>query len=70
MQAMLERGVATRRGIMCAHREPAYAATHGQRSLTHSERATERCILLPMFAQMTLEEQDRVIAALRDAVGL
>jgi dTDP-4-amino-4,6-dideoxygalactose transaminase len=24
MQALLDRGIATRRGIMCAHREPAY----------------------------------------------
>ena len=28
MQSMLDQGVATRRGIMCAHREPAYAGAH------------------------------------------
>lgn len=29
MQAMLDAGVSTRRGVMCAHREPAYASSRG-----------------------------------------
>ncbi|MGH9585091.1 MAG: DegT/DnrJ/EryC1/StrS family aminotransferase, partial [Bryobacteraceae bacterium] len=32
MQAMLDRGIATRRGIMCAHREPAYREKEPWRS--------------------------------------
>ncbi|MGE0747239.1 MAG: DegT/DnrJ/EryC1/StrS family aminotransferase [Rhodospirillales bacterium] len=67
MQAMLDRGVATRRGVMCAHREPAYAA--GGWRLPESERAQDEGILLPLYAQMTEAEQDRVVAALRAAIG-
>ena len=82
MQALLDAGIASRRGIMCAHREPAYP--HGTWScgpkgngcecpsgtcaqLTASERAQERCIILPLYHQMQEEEQEEVVRALRNA---
>jgi hypothetical protein len=39
MRKMLEFGVATRRGVMCAHREPAYPKEtwSGDRELRQSE---------------------------------
>jgi dTDP-4-amino-4,6-dideoxygalactose transaminase len=64
MQAMLDAGVSTRRGIMCAHREPAYAAISPRFDLTHSERAQDQCILLPLYPQMTEDEQRYVARAL------
>ena len=81
MQSMLDAGVATRRGIMCSHREAAYprgtwscgvegcecAAGCCQR-LRHSEEAQDRAVILPLFPQMSFEQQDQVIAALRGAV--
>jgi len=82
MQVMLDAGIATRRGIMCSHREPAYAlepwssgigpgACGGSSdqcaSLLESERAQDQCILLPLFYQMTEEEQDRVVQVLKAA---
>jgi dTDP-4-amino-4,6-dideoxygalactose transaminase len=67
MQAMLDRGVATRRGIMCAHREPAYADWPQPHPLTQSERAQDECLLLPLYPQMTEAEQDQVVAALGEA---
>jgi perosamine synthetase len=67
MQALLDRGVATRRGIMCSHREPAYADFRAHKTLLHSEAAQDRCILLPLYAQMTLGDLDRVAGALREA---
>lgn len=69
MQAMLDRGVATRRGIMCIHREPAYAAQRPRFPLPHSETAQDRTILLPLFPQMTEAMQDEVVEALRAAVA-
>jgi perosamine synthetase len=83
MQHMLEAGVATRRGIMCSHREAAYPAgtwSCGEkpeicgcdigrcRKLKHSEEAQDRTIILPLFPDMTFEQQNRVIAALGDAL--
>jgi dTDP-4-amino-4,6-dideoxygalactose transaminase len=70
MQFMLDRGIATRRGIMCSHREPAYK--HGQyrasSSLVESEAAQDRTVILPLFHQMTMEEQDRVVSTLSEAI--
>jgi perosamine synthetase len=63
MQSLLERGIATRRGIMNAHQEPAYSDEGW--ILPESERARDSVILLPLYAQMTDEEQDYVIEALR-----
>jgi dTDP-4-amino-4,6-dideoxygalactose transaminase len=63
---MLDRGIATRRGIMCAHREAPYAKSQ-RPPLPRSEEAQDRCILLPLYAQMTDEDQDMVVAALKAA---
>ncbi|MBD2308316.1 DegT/DnrJ/EryC1/StrS family aminotransferase, partial [Chroococcidiopsis sp. FACHB-1243] len=70
MQAMLDAGISTRRGIMCAHREAAYqseAWSCGGDRLTESEQAQDRTIVLPLFHQMTEEEQERAIAVLKTA---
>jgi hypothetical protein len=37
--------------------------------LRRSETARDRSILLPLFAQMTEAEQDRVLQVLADAIG-
>lgn len=68
MQEMLDSGISTRRGIMCAHREPAYsieAWSCGSDRLTESEQAQDRAIILPLFHQMTEQEQDRVVEVLK-----
>jgi dTDP-4-amino-4,6-dideoxygalactose transaminase len=82
MQTMLDAGIGTRRGIMCAHREPAYeheawscgvARANCDCSeqhcdlLTESEQAQDHAILLPLFHQMTEQEQDAVVNELKAA---
>lgn len=64
MQAMLDDGISTRRGIMCAHREPAYAGLPLRAPLPHSEQAQDHCILLPLFPSMTATQQQAVADAL------
>ncbi|MGA2618556.1 MAG: DegT/DnrJ/EryC1/StrS family aminotransferase [Thermoguttaceae bacterium] len=66
MQRLLERGIATRRGIMLAHREPAYAGYAPRVALHNSQTASARSLLLPLFPQMTFEEQDQVLGSLVD----
>lgn len=81
MQEMLDLGIATRRGIMCTHREPAYhqekwscgiapAGCNCQPGscgrLIESETAQDNCILLPLFHQMTDGDVDRVVRALKN----
>jgi dTDP-4-amino-4,6-dideoxygalactose transaminase len=80
MQRMLDDGIATRRGIMCAHLEPAYRHAETWRcsqprchhagscpNLMESERAQRQGVILPLFSQMTEEQQSRVASALRRA---
>ena len=67
MQAMLDAGVSTRRGIMCSHLEQAHERRQLRQPLPHSEQARDRCILLPLFPTMTEAEQERVVVALRQA---
>ncbi len=73
MQKMLDAGVATRRGIMCAHREPAYQNGEPWRAcpgeLRESEGAQDHTILLPLFHQLTEVQQDYVVETLRGAVA-
>jgi perosamine synthetase len=83
MQEMLTAGIATRRAIMCAHREMAYdeepwscglgARTCGCLSgtcarLGESETAQDHAIVLPLFHQMTDADQDEVANTLITAV--
>jgi len=67
MQSMLDAGVSTRRGVMCSHREAAYACLDRHAPLSRSEQAQDRCIVLPLYGQMTAADQDHVADALRQA---
>jgi dTDP-4-amino-4,6-dideoxygalactose transaminase len=78
MQSMLDAGAATRRGITNAHLEPAYRSepwrcVHGRRGgctcLHQSERAHQRCIILPVYHQMSSDDQLTVAAAIRNRTG-
>jgi len=63
MVALAEAGVSARRGIMAAHRQPAYADRTGA-WLPVTERLTDSTLILPVYHEMTDREQDRVVAAL------
>ena len=65
MQGLLDQGIATRRGIMCSHREPPYSDKKQCHDLRQSELAQDHSILLPIYAQMTEDEVVRVADALR-----
>jgi perosamine synthetase len=71
MQRVLDEGISTRRGVMNAHREPAYPAGSWRAAgpLTRGEQAQDTAIVLPLYHQMTDEDQQRVVAALRRAVS-
>ena len=60
MEALLERGINTRRGIMNSHQEAAYDDLEGQR-LPESEAARDSTILLPLYPSLANAEQQFVI---------
>jgi dTDP-4-amino-4,6-dideoxygalactose transaminase len=82
MQQMLDGGIATRRGVMNAHREPAWpkgtwscgpehdtctCPGSGCGWLRAGEEIQDTAIALPLFHQMTDDDQGRVVTALRAA---
>ncbi len=84
MRQMLDAGAPTRRGVMCAHREKAYlgapwscgdgpgvcgCAPGSCRKLAESERAQDRTILLPFYSEITEDDQDYVVARLKEALA-
>jgi len=56
MQALLDAGISTRRGVMTTHRETAYLADCLDVSLPISENMQDRSIILPLYVPMTEEE--------------
>ena len=68
MQALLDQGISTRRGVMCSHLEPAYADSPRQ-GLARSELLRDRGLILPLYAALREEELERAAAALRAAVA-
>lgn len=68
MQALLDLGVSTRRGIMATHKEVPYIDPVWEERLPETERAASETIILPLFYSMTEEEQDYVIECLEEIV--
>jgi dTDP-4-amino-4,6-dideoxygalactose transaminase len=62
-------GVSARRGIMAAHTEPAYQG-HGHDPLPVTERITADSLILPLFHELTEEEQNLIVATIVKAAGL
>lgn len=83
MQELLDHGIVTRPGVMCAHLEPAYQAAGTWRCahadevcrgepgrcthLSASEAYRRHSLLLPLYPELAEHEVDRIVAALLDA---
>ncbi|MBO2454968.1 DegT/DnrJ/EryC1/StrS family aminotransferase [Actinomadura barringtoniae] len=59
LQRLMDAGISARRGIMAAHREPAYDGVPADLPVT--DRFSARSLILPLFHEMTADEQDRVV---------
>ena len=69
LQRLASAGISARRGIMAAHLELAYAG-HPHVDLPVTERLSASSVILPLFHQLTRDEQDQVISAMFGAAGL
>ncbi|MEO5332603.1 MAG: DegT/DnrJ/EryC1/StrS family aminotransferase [Magnetococcus sp. YQC-5] len=68
MQTLLDAGIASRRGVMCAHLETAcHEYQSGSTSLSASEQARDHSIILPLYHDMTQAEQEQVVQVLHQA---
>ncbi|GAA0681193.1 DegT/DnrJ/EryC1/StrS family aminotransferase [Kitasatospora atroaurantiaca] len=61
-------GISARRGIMAAHLEAPYKGT-ARVPLPVTELITGRSVILPLYHSLTEDQQDRVIAGLRELIG-
>ncbi|MEU6933136.1 aminotransferase class I/II-fold pyridoxal phosphate-dependent enzyme [Streptomyces sp. NPDC046374] len=68
LAVLAEAGVSARRGIMAGHLEPAYAG-HPAGPLPATERIARDSLILPLFHTLSEEQQDRVVAVLREAAA-
>jgi perosamine synthetase len=66
MQRLLDKGIATRRGIMSIHKEECYKGYSA--SLKESERISERTLILPLYPGLTDREQSYVVSCLREII--
>jgi dTDP-4-amino-4,6-dideoxygalactose transaminase len=65
---LASRDISARRGIMAAHRQPAYKG-HPSGPLSITERLADNTLILPLYHQMTVDERSRVTAAVCGAAG-
>ena len=63
MQYLLDKGIATRRGIMAIHREECYGLR--RTFLPSTERLADNALLLPLYPLMTIQESEYVICMLK-----
>jgi perosamine synthetase len=66
MRRLLREGIPTRRGVMAIHEESSYAGPHA--NLEHTETAAREVLMLPLFPDLTDEQQDHVIGSLAEHV--
>jgi dTDP-4-amino-4,6-dideoxygalactose transaminase len=69
LRQFADSGISARRGIMASHLEPAFAGFGGVR-LPVTEHLTRNSVILPLFHELTEDEQDAVVSVLRAAAGL
>jgi len=65
MQALLDNGVSSRRGVMTSHRESAYKADYPDCKLPVSENLCDNSIIIPLYFPMEEKDSDYVIATLK-----
>jgi len=64
MLGLRESGIATRPGITAIHRQLSYRAHADRSTLKETEQAVDEALILPLYPQLTEEEQDEVIETL------
>ncbi len=78
MQALLNAGISTRRGVMTIHREIAYRQEYKDLSLNISEDIQDNSIIIPLYVPLTINELTYITTtfaniyqqALRDACAV
>ena len=65
MQKLLDEGIASRRGVMCSHRETAYKEECKFIQLPFSEDLQDNSIVIPLYIPMEIADVDKVVTFLK-----
>ena len=68
MKKLWRQGISTKRGILTAHREPAYRRLFKNLTLPVSEDASDRSLLIPLYVPMAKKDINTVIRGIRSAL--
>ena len=70
LSKLADAGISARRGIMAAHRQPAYRwRDTGNAGLQNTERLTERTLILPVYHELDNISMNRVINTIQEAAN-
>jgi dTDP-4-amino-4,6-dideoxygalactose transaminase len=68
LSRLADAGISARRGIMAAHRQPAYRGRdYGNAGLRQTERMTDRTLILPVFHELDTVSMNRIINTIKAA---
>jgi dTDP-4-amino-4,6-dideoxygalactose transaminase len=70
MQELLDQGISSRRGVMAIHRERSYRDEKSEARLPETNLVADTAIILPLFYEMSEEEQDYVINSLKEVEAM
>jgi UDP-4-amino-4,6-dideoxy-N-acetyl-beta-L-altrosamine transaminase len=68
MERLKQRGVGSQVHYIPVHTQPFYSRRYGELSLPGAMRYYQRTLSLPLYASMTEDDVDRVVAALRESL--
>lgn len=68
-QSLLDTGIACRPAYMACHSQPVYKDLYPDLKLPETDEALRTVIILPLYPQMTEQEQDYVIEMIRKYLG-
>ena len=67
---LADAGISAKRGVMAAHRQPAYRwRDTGNARLQHTERLTDRTLILPIFHELDPVSMNRVMNTIHAAAN-
>jgi dTDP-4-amino-4,6-dideoxygalactose transaminase len=69
IQALQNRGIASRPGIMAIHKQPYYIKRFGRINLPVTEKLLDSTIILPLYTQMSKREQGYIIDSVIEIMG-
>jgi dTDP-4-amino-4,6-dideoxygalactose transaminase len=70
IEKLLRKGVTTQQGTISIHLQPVYQKIYGNLKLPNSEFVSNNSLSLPMFVEMSKEEQEYVVENVNETLSI